>query len=153
VNDFNIELGYLYRSPAIAAENGDDKGHDDPRLTVARPGSRAPHVWLTRAGNRVSTVDLFGRSFVLLATFEGAPWCAAARSVARRFKGLDLETFCVGTALLRDPDLCFAEAYGLSRTGAVLVRPDGFVAWRVKSLANDAEEVLASTFDALLMNA
>ena len=104
-------------------------------------------------GNRVSTVDLFGRSFVLIATFEGAPWCAAARSVARRFKGLDLETFCVGTALLRDPDLCFAEAYGLSRTGAVLVGPDGFVAWRAKSLANDAEGMLASTFESLLMNA
>src|SRR5262245_26405038 len=32
-HDFNIELGYLYRSPAILAENGVDKGHDDPRLT------------------------------------------------------------------------------------------------------------------------
>jgi len=154
-HDFNIELGYLYRSPAIAAENGEDtgheKGHDDPRLTFGRPGSRAPHVWLNRGGNKVSTIDLFGRSFVLLATFEGAPWCAAARAAASRFKGLDLETFCVGTAALRDPDLRFAEAYGLSGAGAVLVRPDGFVAWRAKSLAIDAEGVLARTFDALLM--
>ena len=151
-HDFNIELGYLYRSPAIVAENGEDKGHDDPRLTFGRPGSRAPHVWLNRAGHKASTIDLFGRSFVLLTTFEGAPWCAAARAAASRFKGLDLETLCVGTAPLRDPDLRFAEAYGLSGAGAVLVRPDGFIAWRAKSLANDAEAALVRTFDALLMS-
>ena len=45
-NDFNIELGYLYRSPGIMSEDQDDKVHDDPRQTFGRPGSRAPHVWL-----------------------------------------------------------------------------------------------------------
>jgi 2-polyprenyl-6-methoxyphenol hydroxylase-like FAD-dependent oxidoreductase len=152
--DFNIELGYLYRSPAIAAENGEDKGedrgHDDPRLTFGRPGSRAPHIWLNRGGHKVSTIDLFGRSFVLLAPFEGAAWCAAAHRAARRFKMLDLEALCVGTAPLRDPDLRFAEAYGLSGSGAVLVRPDGFVAWRARSLASDPEGVLVRTLEALL---
>ena len=152
--DFNIELGYLYRSPAIAADNGEDKGedrgHDDPRLTFGRPGSRAPHIWLNRGGHKVSTIDLFGRSFVLLATFEGSAWCAAAHRAARRFKMLDLEALCVGTAPLRDPDLRFAEAYGLSASGAVLVRPDGFVAWRARSLASDPEEVLVRTLEALL---
>ncbi len=160
-NDFNIELGYLYRSPAIRAENGEDKGHngghkgqdgghDDPRLTFGRPGSRAPHVWLNRGGARVSTIDLFGRAFVLLSTFEGAAWCTAARAAASRFQGLELETHCVGTAPLRDPDLRFQEAYGLSATGAVLVRPDGFVAWRAKSATGDLEATMAQTFAALL---
>jgi 2-polyprenyl-6-methoxyphenol hydroxylase-like FAD-dependent oxidoreductase len=148
-NDFNIELGYLYRSPAIVGDDGEDKGHDDPRLTRGRPGSRAPHVWLQRGGDRVSTIDLFGSSFVLLATFEGASWCAAARAAANRFKGLELATYCVGTAPLRDPDLQFQEAYGLSGAGAVLVRPDGFIAWRAKNAAGDAEE-LARTFATLL---
>jgi hypothetical protein len=156
-NDFNIELGYLYRSPAVAAENGDDTGndgvHEDPRLTFGRPGSRAPHVWLCRGGNRVSTIDLFGSSFVLLTTFEGAPWCAAARAAARRFKKLELEAYCVGTALLRDPDLRFAEAYGLAGAGAVLVRPDGFVAWRARDLASDAENVIEHAITRALMRA
>jgi 2-polyprenyl-6-methoxyphenol hydroxylase-like FAD-dependent oxidoreductase len=148
-NDFNIELGYLYRSSAVVVENGEDKGHDDPRLTLGRPGSRAPHVWLQRAGDRISTIDLFGRSFVLLATFEGASWCAAARAAASRFKGLELDAYCVGTAPLRDPDLRFQEAYGLSGAGAVLVRPDGFIAWRTRSSAADVEE-MARTFATLL---
>ena len=150
-NDFNIELGYLYRSPAILSENGEDRGHDDPRTTFGRPGSRAPHVWLNRAGKKTSTIDLFGRSYLLLSNFEGGAWCHAARAAASRFKGFDLETHCVGTAPLRDPQLGFADAYGLSGSGATLVRPDGFVAWRAKSLAPDPEAALAGAFDALLM--
>ena len=47
-------------SPRIS----DDKVHDDPRQTLGRPGSRAPHVWLERDGRRVSTIDLAGQSFV-----------------------------------------------------------------------------------------
>ena len=154
-DDFNIELGYLYRSPAVVAENGDDNGqgggHEDPRRTFGRPGSRAPHVWLHRGGNRVSTIDLFGRSFVLLSTFEGARWCASACAAASRFKTLELEAHCVGTALLRDPDLRFAEAYGLAGAGAVLVRPDGFVAWRARDLASDAEDQIEHALARVLM--
>jgi 2-polyprenyl-6-methoxyphenol hydroxylase-like FAD-dependent oxidoreductase len=149
--DFNIELGYLYRSPAILAENGEDKGHDDPHRTFGRPGSRAPHVWLARGGERVSTIDLFGRAFVLLTGVEGAGWCHAARTAAGRFGGLELNTYCVGTAPLRDPDLRFAEAYRLTGSGAVLVRPDGFVAWRAKSLDSNAQSAIAGAFEKLLM--
>jgi 2-polyprenyl-6-methoxyphenol hydroxylase-like FAD-dependent oxidoreductase len=149
-NDFNIELGYLYSSPGVIAENGEDRVHDDPRLTFGRPGSRAPHVWLYRGGKEVSTIDLFGRSFVLLSTFEGAPWCAAARAAAGRFERLELETYCVGTAMLRDPDLHFADAYGLSAAGATLIRPDGFVAWRAKSLPNNAEETMTRVLGTIL---
>ena len=92
-NDFNIELGYLYHSPAIVAE-GDDKIHDDPRQTFGRPGSRAPHLWLERgaagwleqSGGRLSTLDLFGRAFVLLAGPDGAAWCEAAAKAAKAFR-------------------------------------------------------------------
>jgi len=46
--DFNIELGYLYRSAAVLGEDDRDRVHDevhaDPRETCGRPGSRAPHV-------------------------------------------------------------------------------------------------------------
>jgi 2-polyprenyl-6-methoxyphenol hydroxylase-like FAD-dependent oxidoreductase len=150
-DDFNIELGYLYRSSAVVTENGDDRGHEDPRRTFGRPGSRAPHVWLHRGGDRVSTIDLFGRSFVLLSTFEGARWCAAACAAASRFKKLELEAYCVGTALLRDPDLRFAEAYGFAGAGAVLVRPDGFVAWRATDMGSDAENAMEHTLARVLM--
>ena len=44
----------------------------------AQPGQRAPHAWLTDAGRRVSTLDLFGEGFVLLASGQGSSWTTAA---------------------------------------------------------------------------
>ena len=117
--DFNIELGYLYGADAV---------HADPRTTCGMPGSRAPHVWLESKTGRVSTIDLTGR-FLVLAGAAGAQWVSAARSIAAELGGLPIDAYCVGTEL-RDPEDRFLGAYGISSAGAVLIRPDGFVAWR-----------------------
>jgi 2-polyprenyl-6-methoxyphenol hydroxylase-like FAD-dependent oxidoreductase len=148
VNDFNIELGYLYHSPATIGEDGDAAIHADPRETLARPGSRAPHLWIEKAGKRVSTLDLFGNGFAVLAAPEGGAWSAAARAVEAEL-GLALDTYTFGQEL-RDPDDGFAAAYGLSASGAVLVRPDGFVGWRAKSAGGDPHDVLKRTVARLL---
>ncbi len=139
--DFNIELGYLYRSQAVLSEDAAAKVHDDPHRTAGRPGSRAPHIWIEREGRKISTLDLFGTAFVLLAGPQGAPWRDAARAAASQFPKLALDVHVVGTDL-RDTDGRFAAAYGLTDTGAVLVRPDGFVAWRAKSLPGDPQAAL-----------
>ena len=149
-NDFNIELGYLYRSPAILSEEELDRGHEDPRESFGRPGSRAPHVWLERGGQPVSTIDLFGRSFVLLAARRGADWADAGREATKDFTGLELETHVVGGKDLSDASGRFAPSYGLTDSGAVLVRPDGFVAWRAKALTPNPKSSLAGVFKALL---
>src|SRR6202043_440283 len=94
-HDFNVELGYSYHSPAISPDNGDGKGHDDPRLTLGRPGARAPHLFLERDGKRISTLDLFGRNFVLLAGSEGLAWCESARAAGREL-GIDLDVHRIG---------------------------------------------------------
>jgi len=121
VDDFDIELGYLYGHP--------DRVHADPRTTFGLQGSRAPHLWLKRRdGERVSTIDLTGKP-LLLAGRDGTLWMAAAAKVAEWFDGLPIDAFCVGRDL-EDPEDHFAEAFGLSSRGAVLVRPDGFIAWR-----------------------
>jgi putative polyketide hydroxylase len=141
VNDFNIELGYLYHSPAIVAEDDDETVHADPRVTLGRPGSRAPHVWIEKDGKRVSTLDLFGTGFTLLAGAEGAAWSITARKAADIVGGLTLDVYTVGQEL-RDPENGFAAAYGITATGAVLVRPDGFVAWRAKSSMAHPQDIL-----------
>jgi 2-polyprenyl-6-methoxyphenol hydroxylase-like FAD-dependent oxidoreductase len=150
-DDFNIELGYLYRSPAICAENGEDKVHDDPRQTFGRPGSRAPHLWLERNGARVSTIDLTGGSFLLLAGQDGEALCSAARSAAAR-AGVALNTHRVGGDL-RDPGGAFTAAYGLSDSGAALIRPDGFVAWRAKAGGDDPQGALTRALNTILARA
>jgi 2-polyprenyl-6-methoxyphenol hydroxylase-like FAD-dependent oxidoreductase len=153
VPDFNIELGYIYHSQAILPEDDDGKGHDDPRQTCGRPGVRAPHVFVERDGERLSTLDLFGRTYVLLAGPAGAEWCAAAKRAATRFKGLELDAYCVGGPALHDPEGRFCPAYGVTPAGAALVRPDGFVAWRTRADEPDREERLARTLRALLFRA
>ncbi len=121
---FAVEVGYLYNSPAGT--------HADPRTTRGMPGSRAPHLWLTHRGNRVSILDLTGR-YLLLAGSEGEGWMEAANAVSEHFGQLAMDAYCVGTDL-DDHDGRFPETFGISRTGASLVRPDGFVAWRSPAL-------------------
>jgi 2-polyprenyl-6-methoxyphenol hydroxylase-like FAD-dependent oxidoreductase len=143
-NDFNIELGYIYRSPAVIAEDDVERGSEDPRESQGRPGSRAPHLWIEKGGQRISTLDLFGRGFVLLTSSGGAGWADASRASAREITGLDFEAHVI-------PSAEFATAYGIGDSGAVLVRPDGFVAWRAKTMATDPARVVANALETLLM--
>jgi len=142
VGELNIELGHIYRSPAIVTEEPDDGAqHVNPRESFGRPGTRAPHLWLTRAGERVSTLDLFGKRFVLLGGADSAAWCEAA-TAAGAARGLQIDTWRAGEAGLVDAENQLARAYGIEASGAVLVRPDGVVAWRARSGAGASAAVL-----------
>lgn len=115
-------------------------------------GTRAPHMWLTRAGERISALDLYERSFVLLSG-AGTPWREAAREVARQ-TGVHLDAYAIGSgpdADLVQPDGAdWAELHELPADGAVLVRPDGFVAWRSEGAAADPRAVLTDALTRLL---
>jgi 2-polyprenyl-6-methoxyphenol hydroxylase-like FAD-dependent oxidoreductase len=145
-DDFDIELGYLYRSPAIAPQSGDEAApgvtHEHPSQSEGRPGSRAPHVWLERDGERISTLDLFRGAFVLLAGSDGTAWIEAAHFAASGFPALPLETHVA--------DGNVTAAYGITASGASLVRPDGFVAWRAPSTSPNAAGELRRTLAAIL---
>jgi putative polyketide hydroxylase len=149
-NDFNIELGYIYRSPAIVPEDDVERGSEDPRESQGRPGSRAPHLWIEKGGRRISTLDLFGHGFALLTSAGGAAWADASRAAARGINGLNLDAHIVGTDV-HNRSGQFATAYGIGDSGAVLVRPDGFVAWRAKMMATDPARVVANVLETLLM--
>ncbi len=132
-NDLNIECGYVYDSAAVVPENaGHSAGHINPRESKAMPGTRAPHFYLEKDAERISTLDIFGRCLVLLTGSQGKTWSECASAAARQSR-IDLDIYSVGGASLKDPSGEFEAAYGISSTGAVLVRPDGFVAWRAKT--------------------
>jgi 2-polyprenyl-6-methoxyphenol hydroxylase-like FAD-dependent oxidoreductase len=137
--DLNVELGYAYASTARNGESDGGFAHRDPRQWKGEPGTRAPHVWLEREGEHISTLDLFGRRFVLLSGPDGAAWGEGARQVHERI-GLELDVHRVGTSELVDLEAAFLEAYGISNTGAVIVRPDGFVGWRATVIGETAHE-------------
>jgi 2-polyprenyl-6-methoxyphenol hydroxylase-like FAD-dependent oxidoreductase len=150
VDDFEMEIGYRYNSAAvITAPDETPTLHEHPRQAHGRPGGRAPHVWLDRRGTRLSTLDLFGRNFVVLAATEGQDWCAAALDAARRL-GVAVDTYRVGGGELTDVDGGFAAGYGISATGAVVVRPDGFVGWRAAATADSPPETMGHVLSTLL---
>ena len=115
------------------------------------PGTRAPHVVLERAGARISSLDLFGKNFCVLAAADGGPWCDAARAAAADL-GLPLDAYRIdrqGTDV-SDPEGRFADAYGLPSSGAVIVRPDGFVAWRAKDAGGASKATMSKLLSSLL---
>jgi len=124
------ELGVVVRSATIVEAEGTASPPPGAAFRpVAIPGSRAPHAWLGIGDERISTLDLFGRELVVLTAGDGAAWRAAVSSVLEIDLDMPIRVRSVGR-WLRDLDGAFATAYGLPDGGAVLVRPDGVVAWR-----------------------
>jgi len=130
-NHLGVELGTVYQSPAVVADGtqppevADSYSDYSPSAT---PGARAPHVWLGHPEARLSTLDLFGSAFTLLAGPGSDAWCTVAAEVEREL-GVPIDRYRIEGPGLRDLG-GFTEAYGLGKDGAVLVRPDGHVAWR-----------------------
>ncbi|MEV6651943.1 FAD-dependent monooxygenase [Streptomyces sp. NPDC051219] len=153
----SVAMGYRYIRGAVLGV--------DPQLPVVpermeltgAPGTRAPHMWLLHRGERKSTLDLYERSFVLLTGSAGAGWHSAAQRVADRMS-VRLDAYRVGAG--PDADLTpetgnangadWAEVHGTTDEGAVLVRPDGFVAWRSAGAVTDPEATLHDILATLL---
>ena len=131
-NDLNVELGYCYDSAAVIREPGAGRAHENPRDSKGRPGTRAPHVWIERDGVRISTLDLFGRQFVMLAGVDAAAWCEGG-DLAATHLGIELAIHRIESSGLHDPLGAIADAYGIGTVGAALIRPDGFVGWRAQA--------------------
>jgi putative polyketide hydroxylase len=151
--------GYGYTSKAICMENTYPLGGLSwrpwgvPSLFLSidgRPGRRAPHVWVEHRGKRISTLDLFGKSFVLLAGADGTAWLDAAKQISAALS-LDIDAYCVGPkADLIVSTGVFEAAAGISPRGAVLVRPDDFVAWRERRLPSDHRVKLEAALKEIL---
>ncbi|MFY9825996.1 MAG: FAD-dependent monooxygenase [Thermoanaerobaculia bacterium] len=141
-NDAVVHLGYRYDSSAICGGQPAPSLHDLAGNLDGTPGSRVPHAWLDCAGRRLSTLDLAGPGFALLAGPAAQDWCTAAHATATRL-GLDLKAFRIapdGDA--SDTEGRWTGTAGVGDRGALLVRPDGFVAWRTQELAVGGEAML-----------
>ncbi|CAM5681184.1 hypothetical protein SAVIM338S_07338 [Streptomyces avidinii] len=113
-----------------------------------RPGCRAPHLRLRYGGSEISVLDLFGRSMVLLTGPDNRPWLEAGRSVSAEL-GTPLSLYGMGVDL-DDLDDRWPELYGVTAQGAVLVRPDGVVAWRCAEAPIFTRNVLRSMIKRVL---
>ncbi|MEU6808998.1 FAD-dependent monooxygenase [Streptomyces sp. NPDC046831] len=201
----NVVLGYRYPSGAVLGADPEQEIVPDGLHLTGEPGTRAPHMWLRRFGRRVSTLDLYERTMVLLSDARStAGWHEAAQRVAAE-EGVALQSYRVGAG--DDADLTYAPAdpgpggrpagrpgadgqqaaggpgaggpgaggpggggpgaggpggggaeqapdwarvHGTTPDGAVLVRPDGFVAWRATGAVPDPEVTLRQVLTAVL---
>ena len=148
VDDWNMEIGHHYRSSAIVSEADDSAHvHTDPLKSRGRPGTRAPHLVLERGGERLSSHDLYRRNFVLLCGADGESWVEAAERLANPI----LTAQQIGAKDgWRDTANAFGENYGVSSAGAVLVRPDGFIAWRAREAVAQPEQTLTNVLGRIL---
>ncbi len=152
LNEQGLIFGVNYNSNAVIPDGTSPPAIDDPvteYLPSARPGSRAPHVWLRRGNEQISTVDLIGPHFLLLAGAAGEAWRHAAQAAAPSWPPLAVRIIGDDTEV-SDPDGKWQLAYGIDADGAVLVRPDGYVAWRSRSGVSNPEASLRAAFDRLL---
>jgi 2-polyprenyl-6-methoxyphenol hydroxylase-like FAD-dependent oxidoreductase len=152
-NELGMIFGACYRSTAVIPDGTAPPVVANPvaeYAPCARPGSRAPHVWLERRGRRISTHDLVNMRFTLFAGQHGEPWRDAACAVAGSL-GVPLDAHTIGRSKdVDDPEGQWAPAYGVEGDGAVLVRPDGHVAWRHRSGAADPVRDIESALRAML---
>ncbi|MFF2660126.1 FAD-dependent oxidoreductase [Kitasatospora sp. NPDC058032] len=137
-----VALGYRYREGAVLGADPSGPVVPESFESAGEPGSRAPHQWLLRAGVRLSTLDLYEQAMVLLTGSAGTAWQDAARRAADRL-AVPLDAYRIGGGadddLAPEPGADFAALHGIRPDGALLVRPDGFVAWRSEHPTDDPE--------------
>ncbi len=157
---FSLIAGYRYTSQAVLSEDasaGEGREGDaeielmeKPEALTGQPGTRVPHMWFERGGQRISTLDLIDGRFVLLAGPAGASWQKAASAAAASL-GIALSAHRVGAeGDLIDLENGWQTKMGVPVEGAVLVRPDGFVAWRASAPPTDPEPLVRQVLATIL---
>ncbi|KAL9090915.1 MAG: hypothetical protein Q9165_005123 [Trypethelium subeluteriae] len=148
IPDIQCELGYRYTAGAIQPDQ-DGPELEDPFNPLVSPGSRIPHVKLVEVGSdaSISTLDLVKQRLLLLVVDSGSPWIDAAKN-----QGIPIDTFALNdtSTPYRDPLGKARQILKLEDGEALLVRPDGYIAWRTGSLAVGHEERLKSALSAIL---
>ena len=135
------DLGVVYSSSAVVRE------HDGNVPAVIEPtadsvvGARLPHAWLDADGERVSTLDLIGSKPVVLTGPKGDAWRSATKAVSATL-GVALGMAAIGVAELREASGDALAKLGIDADGAILVRPDGHIAWRSRGAAADSAVTL-----------
>ncbi|WP_329268172.1 FAD-dependent oxidoreductase [Streptomyces sp. NBC_01451] len=153
-NAHGVDLNQRYESAAIVPDGTPDPGFArDPELhhqPSTRPGARLPHAWLTSGTRTLSTLDTVGRGrFTLLTGIGGDAWVHAAKA-----QPLDIVTVVVGPGQeYEDPYGDWAGLSEVSDAGVLLVRLDGFVAFRHAEAAENAEQLLTDALRQILGHA
>jgi FAD binding domain len=157
LDDPAIELGAIYRSSAVLADDAPAQPLDDPHRRTWMVGALLPHVPLAGDGAGTSSLDAAGRGFALLADDGLDGWRRAAAEAGETL-GADVTVRSIDPDALptpaASPDTASpAPASGSGWIGAVLIRPDGIIAWKPTAPAAEAVGQLADVMARVLSRA
>ena len=147
LNYEGLDLGFIYHSNAVQSENDQVISIlPDKYIPTTLPGSRAPYMQLIKDGKAISTLDLFESEYVLLVGPDGHEWQKAANQLAQALS-LPIKSYRIASdGDLSDPENSWHTIYEITATGAVLIRPDGHVAWRSKEMIDSPVDGLIEVF-------
>jgi len=146
-----LDLGYVYEKGAIVPDGPEPDEAADLVMEYrpsTRPGARFPHLWLNPPENSWSTHDLLDPAgFTLLLGGGGDAWGHAARqvqgSLRSKLQVQELGSLCDTIEAQR----ALEQLCGIGHDGALLIRPDGHVAWRESARPNNSEHALRRAFE------
>jgi len=144
-NAIGVELGQRYVSAGIAPAPAVESS-DTTFIPSTDPGCKIPHAWLVdERQRRLSTLDVVGKGkFSIVTGIGGRVWVEAAERLDLAFA----RTVVIGAPGLADAYGEWRDRSGLEEAACLLVRPDGYIAWRAEA-ASSAEEAEAQLRDAV----
>lgn len=151
----NVEFGYTYHSTAVVDDGSPAYVPLDPvRLyePSTKPGHPMPHAFVEREGKRIPLSALVhGGKFLLLAGEDGGAWVEAANKLAAK---RDLPLFAATVGVLNselvDVRCAWLKHREFSAGGAVLVRPDRYIAFRAMTAVDDPYAALEAALSQVL---
>ena len=155
----DLELGFRYDNGFHIAD-GSEPPEQDPLgqkyIPATRPGHRLPHAWLEdKDGQILSTHDLVGKdaSLLVITGLGGGEWRSAVEKSSLH-KSVRIIVAQIGqNAQYLDRDDNWEKNRGIKEDGAILVRPDNFVAWRSMGPSQRNGEELTEAISRLLAHA
>ena len=143
INAQGVEMNQRYESSAVIPDAGAEpetwrRDRDLYHQPTTRPGAKIPHAWLVGSdGVRVSTLDVTGKGlFAVVTGLAGTAWKDAVGRLDLPF----LLIVVTGSPDAQDLYCEWQRVREIEEAGALLVRPDGVVAWRDKVGTSDAGE-------------
>jgi 2,4-dichlorophenol 6-monooxygenase len=155
-SELNVEYGYSYHSAAVVPDGSAAPAQaDEVRVyqPSTRPGAPLPHAWIEdEDGNRRPVKDLVAPArFLLIAGEDGQAWCEAARQLAAEAH-VPIDAVRIGhlDGDLYDPRCTWLRHRQIASDGAIVVRPDRFIAWRCPAGSGEPQAALAAALSQIL---
>ncbi|MFQ3545547.1 FAD-dependent monooxygenase [Halobacillus rhizosphaerae] len=148
IPDNYVVFGYRYQSGCLIPETGqfNQEIFENANNPTAVPGARAPHLDLKGSGESVSTIDLFLDQWVMLTGENGEKW---EEAIQQSKWANQVASYKLGPNGDLNDGGKFLETYTIEKDGAVLIRPDGFIAWRSMQMKDHPAELMDEVFERL----